>query len=285
MNTAARNLIVALAVILTLAAGQAAQAVLIATDTFESYTAGNTLDGQSGGSGWTSAWNINAGDVNDVTAESNVIPGRGLSLQTDTTTGNNSNLIQRSFPSQTGTVYAAFLLQTENVDQGDFLQFYFNNQTGASDTAAVSGGLRNQGSGGNNFYFARVDGTSNNDNTSFTHSNDQETLVVMRFINSPAHGADYDESAIFIDQLTEGTPDGEVTGVDSNTPALSSFHVRAFSFEGDELVFIDNLSIGTTYDEVVAAALSAPVPEPMTVGLAAMSLGALGMGLRRRRAA
>ena len=217
--------------------------------------------------------------------QSGVIPGYGQSMQIDTQTGDNKNILQRDFTSQTGDVYVGFTLRTNTFDIGDFLQIYFNDDNGASETTSVSGGLRNQGSGGDNFYFARVGGfaLANNQNTTFTHPDDTNVQVVLKFSNTAFAGGDYDRTDLWINQATEGTADAFKADVDSNTAALEKIHIRVFSFEGDETVYIDNLRIATTYGE----ALVTVVPEPSTylvfTGLA-LCFGAAGWWRKRRKA-
>lgn len=250
-----------------------ASAALIAFDDFESYADNSALNTQNGGTGWTTPWNSIAG----VTAQNGVVPGFGTSMQIGIATANESNVVRRSFAPQTDTLYVGFHLRTANFDSEDFLQIYFNQNFTTTENSSVSGGLRNQGIGGDNFYFARLDGFANSDNTDQTHADGDTALVVFKFTDTAAHGTNYDRADIFINQLTEGAPDATVMNVDSGTSVLSTLHIRAFSFEGGERVYIDNLAIGTTFSDVNN------VPEPSSFLVLAGLACCCGAGFWRKR--
>ncbi len=258
-----------------------ADAALIAVDDFESYTAGETLEGESGGTGFTSSWNVDAAAA-AVTVESGVIPLRGKSMQINKS-GTIANLLERAFPELDGTVYVGFLLRTVSFDKDDFLQIYFNDQAGDKFNLSVSGGLRNSGPSGSeeNFYFARVDGMDYSDNTdaSLTHPNATTRQIVLKFTDtSGSYGGDFDRTDLFVNQLTEGTPNATVSNQDSDTPTLSRIHFRTYSVDTGVRVYLDELRIGTEYVDVVT-------PEPTAVvGYASLGLmGLVGCARRRRR--
>jgi len=237
-----------------LAAGGVAEAVLIAEDDFESYASGSFLNGGSGGAGWTSNW---ATQATQVTVQPGVIAGFGQSMQIDTT-GNNNNITQRSFPGQTGTVYAGLTLRTTGGwDSGDFLQFYANTSTGGSENSGVSGGIKNTTGSP---YFARLNGSgsSTNSTTAF-HTDDVTRQVVLKFSRS---GTNYDRTDVFVDQLSEGTPDATRTAGSSGVSSLSSFHIRTFSIEGTQDIYVDSLKIGTTFADVSGPPPPPPPPPP-----------------------
>lgn len=236
-----------------------ARATLIAEDDFESYAAASALNGQAGGTGWVGAWTAANASPSFVTAQSGVIANYGQSARI-TTTGDNSNIMVREFPAQTGTLYVGFLLRTTGgMDAGDFLLFYLNHLAGVSDTTGVSGGVRNATGMP---YFARVDGTSNNTNsTTAFHLDGPLVPVVMKLSKTGA--GDYNRSEIFVGGATEATPEAVYTGTTSGASSLSQFHVRTFSFEGGQQVYLDSLRIATTYDEVqsgigITTSLSGP---------------------------
>jgi len=241
-----------------LAAGGAADAVLIAVDDFESYTPSSGLNGGSGGWGWTSGWAANA---TEVTVESGVIPGYGQSVQIDTM-GNDGNIARRTFHAQNGTVYAGLTLRTTGGWDGtDFLQFYVNDRTGSSDTRGVSGGVKN---GSGSPYFARLNGSGSSANsTTAFHADDVTKQVVMKFSRG---GATYDQTDVFVDQATEGTPNATQTAGSSGVASLSSFHVRTYSIEEDQFIYVDSVKIGTTYADVLGSTPTPPAPSTQYEG-------------------
>lgn len=226
---------------LALGAGRVSAAE-IAVETFETYTAGNDLNGGADGTGWSGNWSGGAGEV---TAESGVVPDRGLSMQV-TDNASTDPLITRSFPAQTGTLYLGFLLRKSAAfDVQDMLQVYLDNGGGYSN--GVSTGFRN----GNNKIFARVSGATTEGLVGIADTTYQ---IVLKVSKSAVPG-NYTTVDIFVSQRVEGTPTVSHTS-NANTDTLSRFAIRTFDGGGSagvQQAFIDELRIATTYAEALAA--------------------------------
>jgi hypothetical protein len=250
-------------------------AALIAQDDFESYTAGATVIGGNGGAGWSSAWaQNNTATLPTTLATQNAISAAyGNSLELGYT-GENRNVIQREFPAQTGAVYLGFVFKTTSDWASDFFQLYVNannttstSATGGTQDNAFSAGILNEAA---NRYFVRKGsatagvGSTNNDGN---HNASAEHLLVVKLSKSLGGAGDiYDQVALWVDQTTEGAPNASLGAADlgfssGTTPALgaslSVLHVRLSSLEAGDRAFLDNVSVGTTYADVV--------PEPGSI--------------------
>jgi len=250
-----------------------ASATLIAYDDFESYTAGNDLNGGSGGTGWGS--NNWTGGAGDVTVESGKIPGYGKSMQI-TDAGSTGKIISRALgTSQTGTVYVGMLFRVENLDNDDFVQFYTNN--GGADNEGASMGARNNP---NNPLFVRVSGIT--DNSSTNAVNDVTFQLVMKIEKTGiTHASNYDHAELFIDRATESTLDANINA-NSTTATLSAFNVRTHSFDaGADAVFVDELRIATTFSEAAnlpaAPSYVAADYNDLSLGLQQTQFGGIGL--------
>ncbi len=273
-----------IAAIGVLGAGSASAAT-IASDDFGSYTANDSLNGLSGGSGWGGNWNSSDGTGNsDGTVEDDVIPGTGLAAQLAAVGGavsDDENVLERTFPAQNDpdkSIYVGFLLRTTGgFDSGDFLQFYFNNGLGSANATGVSGGVRNAE---NNPYFVRTgDHTKSTNSTTTFHTDDVTRSIVLRIGKSGTQTTDpYNTVAMFVDQTTEVNPAASRSGNASNTVStISTFHARIFSFEDGQKVFVDSIKIADTYAEAYT------VPEPATLAVATIGLLTLAVRRPRRR--
>lgn len=81
-------------------------AAWIATDNFDSYTAGSSLNGANGGTNWTGAWTVNGGVWTSDTAPAG---GQGgLALYSTTTLGTNPQISRTFTPISAGTFHYQF---------------------------------------------------------------------------------------------------------------------------------------------------------------------------------
>jgi hypothetical protein len=256
----------ALAAVTVLGIGSAnANAAVLAHDNFESYTEAATVIGGNGGTGWTTAWagNTTGGTPMTLTTSGN-IAGLGRSLEMYLTTGaENRNVVQREFAPQTGTVYLGFTFKTGDWE-GDFLQVYgnnintpLNNTTGQDN--AFSFGILNDTT--LNRYFARKGsatvGVGSSNTATLQHTGNVVHTAVAKFSKSTGMAGDnYDQIALWIDQTTEGvaTASLDETATLGNAAlgsTLSVFHIRLSSQESTDRVYLDKLTVATTFAEAL----------------------------------
>jgi hypothetical protein len=272
--------------------GSQCQAALIAQDDFESYTAGSTVIGLNGGTGWTSAWGQNNTTTLPITlaTQDAISAAYSKSLELGYGGAENRNVIQREFPTQNGTVYLGFVFKTHSGWSSDFFQFYVNanNTTSTSATAgtqdnAFSAGILNEAA---NRYYVRkgnATGTVGSTNSDGSHNTSVEHTLVVRLSKSLGGAGDiYDEIALWVDQTTQGTPNailgaGDLGFSSGTTPALgatlSVLHVRLSGQEAGDRAYLDNVRVATSYAEVV--------PEPSSIGLAMLAASTLLFATRR----
>ena len=251
------------------------QAALIAYDNF-SYTAGATIGGQNGGSGWTGAWATNGMATNYSASTALTYSNGSVEVVGDTRTAlvgsNTADLYARAFAPQTSTLYFSFLFRldsnTLNVD--DFVHFMLNNDT-SNDTSGGIGLLSTT----TNRLGARIGTTNGGDTTSSAidlAANTTYFLVGKIWKNG---GANYNTVDLFINPSSNIEP-GTSSATDTVTMTMgtiSYFTVRGFNIDADDRYVFDELRIGDTFASVV-------VPEP---SVAALILGGAAMLIAGRR--
>jgi hypothetical protein len=269
-----------------LLAWQPVQASLIAYDSFDTYTSGTALNSTSGGTGWATNWST----VANVTAAT---PGSSLSYSNGAVSlsggprvaqignaSNGDNQASRTFASQTGTLYFSFLFNLNTslgASDNDFIQFSLNNDTNIANSGSI-GDLSN--SPGINTFSARIGGTSGGTTAqSTTTIGNSTTYFLVGKMSKVSASTTYNRMDLFINpnSLTEpGTTDATQTLTSSGNTAVSFFTLRTDSIDSTDLYWFDELRIGTTWADVVAA------PEPAAWALLLGGLGMLAV-LRRRR--
>jgi len=272
-------------------------AALIAYDSFDTYTPGADLNGNNGGTGFTSAWSANtivdvvngglsynAGNV-QVNGGSNAVSINGALA------GPTDNTFSRAFTGQSSTVYVSFLFQpvvNGGLGQDDFFQFMLNDDTDSENSGTI--GMRNQsGTIGNDGYFVRI-----RDNTADLGNPEAGVLSVLgrtdfligKFSVSGANGANFDKFDLFINPTsnTEGAPNATLTGNSVNA-LIDFFTLRTAFLDTLDAYRFDELRIGTAFADVVPIIpeVAPIVPEPATMTLA--GLGLLALASRRKRMA
>jgi hypothetical protein len=262
-------------------AAETCSAALIAYDGFEATTNGG-LNTQSGGTGWTSSWSAVSGidaNANTLSYSNGSVAVNGGSRATKIgATTDSTNAANRSFASQSGTVYFSFLFRADTgtaVDTDDFISFMMNNDTVNTDSAGI--GKPNNGSLN---LGARV-GTSNGGDT--TDSTTALVAGTTYFLVGKVSKTttNYDRVDLFINPSSNIEP-GLASVTDSAMSAFSTisfFSLRTLTVDGTDNYQFDELRVGTTFADVVP--LAVPVPEPGT--MIALSLAAgLGYWTKRR---
>ena len=260
-----------------------AGAVVVMQESFD-YGVGE-LDGQSGGTGFgANAWGA-------VTAYSEVIdtgtdPDLGAPLSSGDVNGgdravridgnpNQNNMISRQLasPATGNDYYFSFLLRWANgLDSNDFILVWLDDQT--ADWHRTGAGHK----GAANQFFIRLSGGD-----AFDGSMGQDTTyhVVARFFKqAPSQPDLISRAEVYVNPAYEDYGNGSYDAVVAVgvTHRLTSFdRVGLYTgggIESTDRIFIDELKIGTTWDDVV-------VPEPGTVGV--LCVGGVLSFLRRRR--
>lgn len=254
-----------------------AQATLIAYDDF-SYTAGASIGGEAGGSGWAGAWATNGTATNYSASTALTYSNGSVEVTGDTRTAlvgsNTSDLYARAFASQTSTLYFSLLfrLDSNTLDGDDFVHFMLNNDTNNTDSAGI--GLLSTTT---DYLGARIGG-SNGGNTTSSSTNfvANTTYFLVGKIWKSNVGGNYDTIDLFINPSSTIEP---VTPSASDTASMSGgtvsyFTVRGFGIDSNDRFLFDELRIGDTFASVVV-----PEPSAAILGLG----GATLLMVRRRR--
>lgn len=274
------------------------RAAIIASDNFNSYAVSSNLSGLNGGSGWAGAWGTGSATTGITrTVENPVFTALDNgAVSTVTSNVNATNLLFRQISTpQTGTFYVGLIMRTSlaNPTTNDFLQFYVNAQTAASDSNAYGGGV-NRGATSNvagSFFVRRgsnaspASGAGQTVSSSILHNYGQDTVLVFKFAKSAGGVSDfYDLVSLYVNQPSEGVPDTSLSGTNGSTNAnlsnIDVFHIRygGSSATGTQVATLafDDLAFADTYTDAYAFATTG-VPEPtltllFAVGMAGFSL-------------
>jgi hypothetical protein len=285
-----RSISTSLTLALLAAGALPAAAVPLVVEDF-SYALGE-LNGQSGGSGFASAWTAATGPTQVVDPGvplSYAVPGGSLvdggnraRLVEGTSNGDNILLRNLAAPIAGDEIYIGFLFQVRvgTVGDNDFSVFWHDNAVTGSHTAVPNIGLKgNEGVGGGatNDFVARID-LAGPSAYSTNIAVGQTYYVVGRLSKSvPGAANDYDRFALWVDPAAvDPTPDA-TSAFTGSIASFSMLGMRTANLDPDDDVYVDGLRYGTEWGDVV------PVPEPATGALFAFGLAALAARRPRQR--
>ncbi|MGZ0655695.1 hypothetical protein ACWPKS_08820 [Coraliomargarita sp. W4R72] len=267
-------------------------AELVAIDDFNSYTAGDLLGGENGGSGWNSAWAVGSGSTANTasayeityTSGGGAVYGGGNSFQmTGNSTQNSTARTVFATPDQTGQDY--------------FVSFIFQ-VVGPTGTETGQ-------TAGNNAFNVTAKGTSVstvNDNLIFVNNSSSKLgarndasesavdaqlqyattyLAVVKYTGWDAVDGVYESTQVWLnpestDELSvDPTITASITVDGAGADGFTGFAMRTFFADSDHKLYIDDLRVATTWDAVV-------IPEPTTSGAAFGVVGLMAVTLLRR---
>jgi hypothetical protein len=249
-----------------------AQATLLLYEDFN-YTAAANTTTQSGGTGWTGAWGTAAGDT------STVISGSGLTYTGLPTAGNAASDNTFGSMGNTRTWSGAGLFGNGSEL---WLSALVNTSATGSDLRLFALTSSTVSAGGVGFSLAgstiraTINGSSFSSN--ITGTSGTTMLLVARIQFSNTVGAD--SVTAWLNPTIGATPptggssiSGDISSTFTTTPILG------FRGGGSWMGIVDELRLGTTYGDVVGAA----VPEPSTFSLFALAGVGLAFCSRVRR--
>ena len=183
-----------------------------------------------------------------------------------------------SNPTSLSPVYFSFLFRGNNSTANEFVQLGLSNSAaGAGGQPLLSVGIAQNTTSGVLNFFGRIGTGASSFSTSLFNANSTYLIVGKVSSVSGTGSTDYNRVDLFINPTsgTEPSPTYTVSGVDSTIKTISSFNVRTARFSTTDVYSIDNVSLGSTFADVV------PTPEPGSLAL--LGLGAAGLLRRKRR--
>ncbi len=254
---------------------QRAEAIVLASDDFESYAPGSDLNGGSGGFGFAGNWaatgasggghtTVAAATLMDPNAVSNG-GSQAARLAPTTNLGDIGNFLNRPLPTTSlDTVYMSFLIRPESgVENNEFYNFQASDGATGNSSNALGVGIRNNPG---NPFFARVGSSGNSTVNSSTNATlGDDFLLVARF-SKTGMSTTYNQTALFINPVDGNepvVPDAVANHGAPNISDLSLFSVRNFNPDAGDVVWIDNLRFADTFADAVGVTPPAPTGPPM----------------------
>ena len=265
--------------------GLGAGAAPIASDDFESYAVGQ-LHGKNGGAGFAGPYVVDAALLTNpqVVNQSLNYSGGAVTVNGGTKAArffdvaNSNNLISRPFASQgSDPVYFSFLYRTNNpsATSEDFVQIGLSDVTTGEPKTSVGSANTATGNAPPPVFFVRVPnaGTAVPSTTTLVENT---TYLVVGKASKGAGSSTYNRIDLYVNPTTLTEPvAATATGTSAagtGAASVSNLIVRTARLDAGDEYFLDNVTIGTSYGDVV--------PEPGALGL--LGAGA-GLFLRNRR--
>lgn len=259
MNTTLRKMVFASVVVCALCVRRSSGELLYSQD-FESLSTGG-LSGQDSFTAMAAA-QVASGDLAYNSGAVTVDGGRQCVTFSGLTPANNW-VFSHEFTEQTGAVYFSLLMTWTNQQQDDM--FYFALSDDTDTTPCALGNSAGVNINQNGKFFARSRGNSSNDTTSAdTNKNGGQTTASAQFVVgcvSKSGSGNYDTLRLWVNptSYTQGQPDTTVSR-DIGIAALDTFYCfSGSSNESDETMRVDNIRVGTTWEDVLPTPAS---PDP-----------------------
>lgn len=264
--------------------GQAARADLTAYDSF-SYTPGQALSGQAGGTGFAGAWApgaLSADGSNSYYTQGTSLGGSASSGGRVASLANYSlgNQLSRTLAQSLGatdqTVFFSVLLRPDGTlnegSSGGFFGLNLNSSTPSNDVFIGK-------TGGGSFYGIEDRGGNRSHLSGTSAAVGASTLLVVQ-ADFAANGTD--KFTLYVNPTSPSNLGTGIVKNDSDVGIISSL-----SLYGTGAFSLDELRIGTTLGDVIPAGVSiGAVPEPASVVMLSIAgLGAAAFARARRRAA
>jgi hypothetical protein len=270
--------------LLALAVGRA-DASIVAYDGFN-YTVGAGLSGDNGGVGWGAAW----GAIPSVTVQ-NPTPPLAVNPAVRLTQPNNDNAAHRmllsAFAGSEVFVSFDFRFSAGAITSNDFMGLWVDNNSTTNHSTVPNIGLKAELGPGSSDYFVRVSGTDGDWSQAVQAQLGSTVQIVGRLWKTGSGPtAKFDRYSLWVnpDFADLGTPDVVANEAGSLTQ-FNTVGVRTANLGITDILYVDELRLGTLWGDVVASPEPVVIPEPATIIIWSL-LGAgswLGMRVWRRR--
>lgn len=243
---------------------------IIAYDSFETYTPGDTFIGENGGTGWAGAY-TSFEDTDRSTAQTksltysngaiNITGGNVAGRYSDNATLSFGTVYLRQLPAVTAdVVYFSVMVNAHVPVMDNFWQFGLQD-TNANNALDASFYISDTG----------ISIRANNSNQAVAAGlvTDQTYLMVVK-LEKISSSSTYNRLTAYFnpDDLIEGNNTSVTLNADSALDLTSGgyFGFRKSSYTAGDELFFDNIRIGTTFESVVV------VPEPGSLGMLLLAL-------------
>ena len=217
-------------------------AEILGQDRFD-YVDGSELVGLDGGMSWDAAWTSAVASAETTIQDAALQVGTGSELTDD------PNLISRKFGYYSGDTlfFSVKLSAMQNYNSGDFFILWLDTGNTSTSHNTINVGFDLSGN-----VMARINNGEGNNITYGPVVEGAEYTLVIKLTKSVSGSANnYDSMCFWVNPLPEDseTPDGSLT-LDTGRHGFSWVGVRSVNTEPQDVLNIDNLVLGTEWDDV-----------------------------------